>query len=85
MENRTVRLARPLYELLPWLYIAAGLLGFAGAWLLAGRIWSDISLVLGIACLLGGLVVLLRRREYRTSRARYPGASLEGGDPPSAP
>jgi hypothetical protein len=77
MENRTVRLSRPLYELLPYLYIVAGLLGFGGAYLLAGRIWSDVALVLGIVCVLAGLVILLKRRDYRANRARYSGGSLE--------
>ncbi len=81
MENPNLRLSRPLYELLPYLYILAGLLGFLGAWLLAGKIWSDISLVIGIAGLLAGLVILLKRRDYRTNRARYTGASLEDKKP----
>ena len=77
MDNRTVRISKPLYEMLPYLYVGAGLLGFLGAYLLAGRIWSDISLVLGIGCVLGGLVVFLRRRDYRTNKERYPGTSTE--------
>jgi hypothetical protein len=77
MEVRTIRLSRPLYETLPYLYMAVGLLGLVGAYVLAGKIWSDVALVLSVVCLLGGLVVLLRRRDYREARAQYTGAALD--------
>ncbi len=85
MENRTVRLSKPLYELLPYFYIGAGLLGFLGAHLLAGKIWSDIALVVGIVCVLGGAVLLLRRKDYRDSRSRYSGGSLDSGGDDNKP
>lgn len=81
MENRVVRLSKPLYETLPYLYILAGLLAIGGSWLLGHYFWSDIVLVLGIFCVLGGVVVLLRRRDYRANRAEYPGRSLDDRPP----
>lgn len=77
MENRPIRLSKPLYESLPYAYMVAGLLAFAGAYRMAGKIWSDVALVIGIACLLGGLVLVLRRREYRTTRTHYSGAPID--------
>jgi hypothetical protein len=77
MNNNTRRISRPLYELLPYLYMGVGLLGFLCAWLLAGSIWSDISLLLGVAGVVVGLVILLRRRDYRTNKERYNSASLK--------
>ena len=77
MENRTIKLSKPLYEAMPYLYLAMGGLGIVGAWLLAGKFWSDLSLVLGITALIGGAVVLLRRREYRVTKSRYSGGPLD--------
>ena len=34
-------------------------------------------LVLGVFCVLGGLVVLLRRRDYRAKRGEYRGTPLD--------
>lgn len=77
MENRVVRLSKPLYEILPYIYMLAGALALGASYLLGGTIWADVVLVLGIFCVLGGVVVLLRRRDYRASRAEYPGTSLD--------
>jgi len=77
MENRTVRLAKPLYETLPFLYMLAGVLAIGASYLLGHSLWADIVLVLGIFCVLGGVVVLLKRRDYRANRAEYPGTSLD--------
>jgi len=77
MENRTVRLAKPLYETLPFLYMLAGVLAIGASYLLGHSLWADTVLVLGIFCVLGGVVVLLKRRDYRANRAEYPGTSLD--------
>lgn len=77
MENRTVRLSKPLYETLPFLYMLAGVLAIGASYLLGHSLWADIVLVLGIFCVLGGVVVLLKRRDYRANRAEYPGTSLD--------
>jgi hypothetical protein len=82
MEPPARRLSRPLYEALPWLYIAGGLAALAASyWLVAhGR----LSLTMGVAGLMlivAGIVVLLRRRDYRALRSEYAGPdSLGGGD-----
>jgi hypothetical protein len=77
MQNRTVRLSKPLYELLPYVYIVSGLLAVAGSYFLATGIWAEIVLVLGLLCVVGGAVIVLRRRDARVRRTEYTGGSLD--------
>ena len=67
-----MRLSRPVYEGLPWLYIAAGLVALGASYLIADS--HTLSLLVGLAglaALLLGVVVLLRRRDYRELRSQY--------------
>jgi hypothetical protein len=69
MNSRGPRLARPLYEALPWIYMAAGLSALVASYFHDSK---HISLVLGLPGLIavvGGVVVALRRRDYRQLRA----------------
>ncbi len=73
--------SRPVYEGLPWFYIICGLLVLCGSYLLAAH--AALSLLVGIAGLalvLFGVVVLLRRRDYRTLRAQYADPEALGRD-----
>ncbi|MGH8229269.1 MAG: hypothetical protein ACREU3_15455 [Steroidobacteraceae bacterium] len=66
-----MRLARPLYEGLPWLYMGCGIAALAASY---RELWPRASVPIGLAgllALLAGAVVWLRRREYRRMRARY--------------
>lgn len=61
-----------MYEGLPWLYICAGLAGLGVSYAVGDM--HAVSLLLGLtglAALLGGVVVLLRRRDYRDLRSQY--------------
>jgi hypothetical protein len=61
-----------MYEGLPWLYIAGGLLALGVSYLLGDtRALGLIVGLGGLAALLGGVVVLLRRRDYRELRSQY--------------
>lgn len=67
-----MRLSRPLYEGLPWLYIAAGIAALGVSYLIGDSHALGLLTGLGgLAALLGGVVVLLRRRDYRDLRSQY--------------
>ena len=59
------RLSRPLYEGLPWIYVAGGAVALAGSYFCPFRALSIPISLLGLLAVLGGVVVLLRRRDYR--------------------
>ena len=75
MERR--HLSRPLYEGLPWAYMGLGVLALLASYLLAthGAVSFAVG-VAGLAALVYGMVVLLRRRDFRAMRSQY-------GDPDS--
>jgi hypothetical protein len=61
-----------MYEGLPWLYIGAGLLALGVSYLLGDtRAVGLLAGLAGLAAVLGGVVVLLRRRDYRELRSQY--------------
>jgi len=70
-------LAHPVYESLPYVYATAGIAGMAGSWLLRMPVVSSILLVVGALSLLAGLVLWLRRWDYRTQQAQYNSRSLD--------
>jgi hypothetical protein len=70
-------LARPLYELLPYLYMLVGIGLLVAAWFIEMRTLPSIFMVVGALSLMGGLVLWLRRRDYRTRQAEYNSRSLE--------
>ena len=70
MERR--HLSRPVYEGLPWFYMVFGLGALAVSYLLAAHaaLSHAIGLV-GLVALVYGIVVFLRRRDYRALRSEY--------------
>jgi nitrate reductase gamma subunit len=80
MPRPSPHFSRPVYEGLPWVYIMFGLGALIASYLLATR--GALSLlvgVLGLACVVGGFVLLLRRRDYRALRSRYANPDWHGG------
>jgi nitrate reductase gamma subunit len=84
MQRPSPHFSRPLYEGLPWIYIIFGLGALVASYLLAARgVLSLLVGVLGLLCVVGGFVLLLRRRDYRALREQYADPdSLSGKDKP---
>jgi len=81
MQRPTPHFSRPVYEGLPWIYIIFGLGALLASYLLAAR--GTVSLLiglLGLACVVGGFVLLLRRRDYRALRSQYANPDSLNGD-----
>ncbi len=66
-----MRISRPVYEALPYAYIVIGIaaVGASFAWRVAE--WSVLVALLGLVAILGGLVLALRRRDYRIQQRHY--------------
>ena len=81
MRHPGLRLARPLYEVLPGLYIVLGLAALAASYRASSPVASMAWGLPGLAALLAGIVVWLRRRNYRQMRTEYerPDALAEPG------
>ena len=71
MRRSRKRLSRPLYESLPWLYVAGGALAVTVSYWTLSRPLSFVLGLSGIVALIAGLAVLLRRRDFRELRANY--------------
>jgi membrane associated rhomboid family serine protease len=86
MEPTSKRLSRPVYEGLPWFYMACGAAAVAGSYFLPSGLLSLFIGLAGMIAILGGFVILLRRRDFRQLRSQYidPGA-LNVASPPPAP
>ncbi|HEY6483196.1 MAG TPA: hypothetical protein VIY54_06695 [Steroidobacteraceae bacterium] len=71
MGRTTGQLSRPLYEGLPWVYMACGLAALAGSYVRLSHTMSVVVAGAGFLSILWGVVVLMRRREYRRLRSEY--------------
>jgi ribose/xylose/arabinose/galactoside ABC-type transport system permease subunit len=63
-------LAKPVYESLPFYYMAVGVIALVAGLYVNYWYWPVICVTVGLASLLAGLVVWLKRRDYRASRSR---------------
>ncbi len=61
-------LSKPLYEALPFYYIAIGLIALIARLYVNYWYWPVICTVVGIGSLIAGSVVWIRRRDYRANR-----------------
>ena len=70
-------LARPVYEFLPYLYMIVGVALLGAAWFIEMSTLPSVFLVIGVLSIMAGLVLWLRRRDYRTRQSEYNSRSLE--------
>ena len=63
-------LFKPMYEFVPYFYLAAGFISLLASLYVNYWYWPAICTGVGMGCLVVGLVVWLKRRDYRQSRSR---------------
>ncbi len=74
-------LSRRVYEGLPWANMAFGLAALTASYLLAAHGFLSFAAgLLGLVALLYGIVVYLRRRDYRALRSEYRNPDSISGD-----
>ena len=59
-----------VYESMPFYYLVLGALALGGAFYFEREYWPEVSAGVGVVFLVLGLVLLLRRKGYRSSRSR---------------
>jgi polyferredoxin len=62
-------LSRPVYETLPFYYMALGLIALLAGLYVNYWYWPVICIFVGLGSLVAGLIVWLKRRDYRSNRA----------------
>jgi hypothetical protein len=65
-------MTKPVYESLPFVYMILGVLVGATAFLAEQTRWQAVCVGTGMVLMTGGLVLWLKRRDYRSSRSRKP-------------
>ena len=65
-------IAKPIYEALPYFYLVVGAITLLASMYVTHWYWPTICFSTGLFCLVGGIVVLLKRRDSRSDpRARF--------------
>jgi hypothetical protein len=72
-----LRLSNPIYESLPALYVLAGSLLLYGSYRLHSGALSMLLMIVGAAGVIAGVMIWLRRRDFRAANAEY-GAHRDG-------
>lgn len=63
-------LPKPLYESIPFHFLILGAAAVVAAFYVDSGYWPEIFAVAGVLLLVLGVVLLLRRKGYRSSRSR---------------
>jgi len=74
-----MRLSRPVYESLPYAYMGLGTGALAFSYYWQASPWSGVVMGFGLLAVVCGLVLVLKRRDYRIQKRRY-GAALDDED-----
>jgi len=77
MGIRAVHLAKPVYESMPYAYACAGVALMLLSYFDGRGVWSTLAGFAGLLAVIGGVVIFLRRRDYRLNREHYDYRSLE--------
>ena len=64
-------LPKSVYEALPWLYGLAGIVSLAASYRLGGALLSSLLALVGLLAVVVGLVLALRRRDFREQKSHY--------------
>lgn len=71
MDNgSTMWIAKPIYESLPYFYLLVGSIALIASMYINYWYWPTICFVLGMFCLVTGLVIVLKRRDARINDRR---------------
>ena len=62
--------SKPIYESLPYFYLLAGALFLGASMYITYSFWPTLCFAVGLVCLVAGLVVLLKRRDFRMTDRR---------------
>jgi hypothetical protein len=71
MAQTGKRLSRPLYEGLPWIYVVGGAIALVGSYFCPNKTLGHLIGIVGLLGLVAGIVVLLRRRDFRAMQSEY--------------
>ena len=63
-------MSKPIYETLPYFYLLVGATTLAASMYVSHWYWPEICFLVGLAGLVSGLVVLLKRRDHRNVNRR---------------
>lgn len=66
-----MRLSRPVYESLPYAYMGLGIGALVFSYFWRVPVWSDVIIGVGLLLVVGGLVLALKRRDYRIQKRLY--------------
>jgi hypothetical protein len=77
MEVVPMRLTRPVYESLPYVYMAIGALAVFLFYLDPEGPRAVVAFVIGIIVEIAALTVLLRRQDYRALSREYSGETID--------
>jgi hypothetical protein len=69
-RNDAMWVSKPIYESLPYFYLVTGAICLAFSMYLNHWHWPTICFAVGLFSLVAGLVVLLKRRDYRVTDRR---------------
>lgn len=72
-----MRLSRPVYESLPFIYGAIGVLAIVLAYLDPVSPRSMVAFAIGVIAAIAALTVYLRRQDYRALSREYSGETIE--------